>query len=107
MLPEAPGGAETAAAGGAVERFVSAVNQLVRLQVVPLTEAPPTDAAQERLLAAVDAFMSDQVLGHAEALPADLAHEGLLAAVRALVQVSAGLRGEGFVALCAAERRRL
>lgn len=45
VLPEAPGGAETAAAGGAVERFVFAVNQLVRLQVVPLTEAPPTDAA--------------------------------------------------------------
>lgn len=51
--------------------------------------------------------MLDQVLGHAEALHADLAHEGLLAAVRALVQVSAGLCGEGFVASCAAERRRL
>ncbi len=62
MLSEAPGGGEAPAAGGAAERFLSGVNQLVRLQVVVLTESLPADAALKRLLAAVDAFVSDQVL---------------------------------------------
>lgn len=62
MLPEAPIGCEAAAADVAAERFVSAVDQLMRLQVVVLTEPFPADVAFERFLAAVDAFVSDEVL---------------------------------------------
>lgn len=103
MLSQAPHGGEAAAAGGAAERFLSRVNQLVSLQVVGLTEALPADAALERLLAAVDAFVSDEVLRHAEALPAHLADVRFLSRVRAPVQVETRLRGERFLTLSAAE----
>lgn len=104
MLSEAPHGGEAPAAGGAAERFVSCVNQLVSLQVVLLTESLPAHAALERFLSAVDAFVPDEVLRHAEVLPADLADVWFLSAVRALVQLHAGLRGEGLLTLIAAER---
>lgn len=104
VLSEAPHGAEAAAAGGAAERFLSRVNQLVTLEVVVLTESLPADAALKRLLSAVDAFVSDEVLRHAEALPADLADVRFLSAVCALVQLHARLRGECFLTLSAAER---
>lgn len=104
MLSEAPHGGEAAGAGGAAERFLSRVNQLVRLQVVVLTESLSADAALKWLLSTVDALVSDEVLRHAEALPADLADVRFLSAVRALMQLHAGLRGEAFLTLSAAEQ---
>lgn len=104
MLPEAPPGGEAPAAGGAAERLLSSMNQLVSLQVVVLAESLAADAALKRLLSAVDALVSDEVLRHAEALPADLTDVWLLSAVRALMQRRARLRGEAFLTLSAAER---
>lgn len=62
MLSEAPHGGEAPAAGGAAERFLSCVDQLVSLQVVILAESLAADVALKRFLSAVDAFVSDKVL---------------------------------------------
>lgn len=100
---EAPGGAKAAAAGRAAEQFESGVNQLVRLQVVLLTEPFATDATLKRLLATVDTLVTHQVLGHTKTLPTDLAHEWFLSTVCALMQFGARLRSKGFLTLNAAE----
>lgn len=104
MLAEAPHGGEAAPAGRAAEGFPSCVDELVALQVSLLAELFAAHGALERLLAAVDAFVPDEVLGHAEAPPTQLTDEWLLATVRAQVQRDAGLSGEGFPTLRAAER---
>lgn len=103
MFLETPGGAKAAAAGRAVEQFESGVNQLVRLQVVLLTEPPATDATLKRLLTTVDTPVTHQVVGHTKTLPTDLTHKGFLSTVCALMQFGAGLRSEGFLTLNAAE----
>ena len=59
---KAPGGAEAAAAGGAAERFLPGVDQLVTLQVVFLAERLTADVTLEWFLATVDAFVPDEVL---------------------------------------------
>lgn len=103
MLLQAPHGGEAPAAGGAAERFLSRMNQLVSLQVVVLTEPFPTDAALEWLLSTVDSFVPEKVLRDTEAFPTDLADERFLSTVRALVQLHAGLCGESFLTLSTAE----
>lgn len=85
VFSETPHRGEAAAAGRAAERLLSCMNKMVSLQVVGLTEAPPTDAALKRLLAAVNTFVSYKILRHAKALSADLTDVWPLASVSALV----------------------